>query len=240
VPPELIMNAAKNAGRTIGVLFLVQAAVAPVVNFVLLGPALIAPPGFLVNAAAHSTQVDAAVLLLLVTGALWVGIAVTALPVIRQYSRPMALWFLALAVICFSGVVIEGLAVRSMLALSQEYAKADPANVALFQAAATTTRSLRNSAHYTNLLVSGAAFLVLYSALFRFALIPRVLSALGLATAALLIAGALIPLFGQRTIMLLFMPVGLSQLALVSWLLIKGFEERHYRFSADTAAAQPP
>jgi hypothetical protein len=234
------MNAAKSAGRTIGVLFLVQAAVAPVVNFVLLGPALIAPPGFLVNAAANSTQVNLAVLLSLVTGALWVGIAVTALPVIRQYSRPMALWFLALAVICFSGVVIEGLAVRSMLALSQEYAKADPANVGLFQAAAAAARSLRNSAHYTNLLVSGAAFLVLYTALFRFVLIPRVLSALGLATAVLLVFGALLPLFGQRTVMLMFMPMGLSQLALVLWLMIKGFEERHHRFTAETAGAQLP
>src|SRR5688572_10654207 len=234
------MSAAKSAGRTIGVLFFVQTAVAPVVNFVLLGPALIAPPGFLVNAAANSMQVNLVVLLLLVTGALWVGIAVTALPVIRQYSRPTALWFLALAVISFSGIVIEGLAVRSLLALSQEYAKADPANLALFQAAAAAARSLRNSAHYTNLLVSGAAFLVLYIALFRFALIPRLLSALGLATAVLLIAGALIPLFGQRTMMLMFMPMGLSQLALVLWLMIKGFEERHHRFRAETPGAQLP
>jgi len=50
-------------------------------------------------------------------------------------------------------------------------------------------RSVRNSAHYMNLLVSGGSLLILYTVLFRFALIPRVLSAFGLATVALLIPG---------------------------------------------------
>jgi len=232
------MRAAKSVGRIIGVLFLVQMAVAPLVNFVLLGPAITAPPGFLANAAASSAQVNAAVFLSLVTGALWVGIAITALPVFRQYSHAMALWFLALGVIGFSGVVVEGFAVRSMLALSQEFAQADAADAGLFQPAAALVRSLRNSAHYTNLLVSGGALFVLYSVLFRFALIPRALSALGLVAAVLLIAGAMIPLFGHRTVMLLFTPIGLSQLALVSWLMIKGFEERPHPLRAETPGAE--
>jgi hypothetical protein len=46
-----------------------------------------------------------------------------------------------------------------------------------------------------NLLVSGGSLLVLYTVLFRFALIPRTLSAFGLATVALLIARG----FADRT-----------------------------------------
>ena len=75
-----------------------------------------------------------------------------------------------------------------MLSLSQEYVKADPSDAGLFHAPATLIRSVRNSAHYMNLLVSGGSLLVLYTVLFPFALIPRALSAFGLATVALLIA----------------------------------------------------
>ena len=40
------MRTAKSVGRTIGVLFLARWLVAPLVNFVLLGPAITTPPGF--------------------------------------------------------------------------------------------------------------------------------------------------------------------------------------------------
>src|SRR5439155_2992076 len=49
-----------------------------IVNFVMEGP-LSDAPGFLVNAAPHSRQIAVAVLLGMVTEALWIGIAVTAL-----------------------------------------------------------------------------------------------------------------------------------------------------------------
>ena len=113
---------------------------------------------------------------------------------------------LGLAVANFAGLIVEGIAVRSMLSLSQEYVKADPADVGLFHAPGTLIRSVRNSAHQMNLLVSGGSLFVLYAVLFRFALIPRALSASGLATAALPITGAMIPLSGYRTVMQMFMP----------------------------------
>ncbi len=220
------MLTARNAGRIVGAMFIVQGALAPVVNFKLLGPAMTGSGGFLANAATHATQVNTAVLLSLVIGVLWVGIAVTTLSIFREYSRAMAAWFLALAVVTFSGVVFEGIAVRSMLAVSQEYAKAGGPDVALFQASAAAVRSLRSSAHYTNMLLAGGAFLVLYGILLRYALIPRALSVFGVATVVALIVAALIPLFGYPVVMSLFMPIGLSQLALVLWLMFRGFEER--------------
>ena len=88
------------------------------------------------------------------------------------------------------------------------------------------TRSLRNSAHYANLLASGVSFLVLFLLLFRYALVPRAISALGLVATAVLIGGAVIPLLGFRTVMSMFTPMGLAMVALVSWLIFKGFAER--------------
>jgi hypothetical protein len=235
------MKTFRSVGRIVGVLFLVQTALAPLTNFWLFVPALNAPPGFLVNAAANSGQVYVGVLLLTVTGALWIAIAVTALPVLRQYSHSLALWFLALAIVSFCGLLVEGFAVRTMLALSQEYSRTAGADAALFAAPAALARSLRSAAHYTNLLLSGASLLLLYGALYRHALIPRVLSVLGLVAVVALLVGALIPLLGQPTVMQLFMPMGLAQLALVLWLIVKGFQERStHPFRADAAEATLP
>ena len=220
------MQSAKTVGRTLGVLFILQATLAPIANFALLAPAMSAPPGFLVNAAAHSVQVSVAALLLVVMGAISVGSAILAFPVFRRHSNAMALWYVALAVAGFAGVAVEGIALRSMLALSQEYAAAGSPDAGSFQAAAAVVRALRNSAHYTNLLLSGATLVVFYATLLRFSLVPRALSALGLLTVAFMIAGALVPLFGYPTVMWLFMPMGLSHLALSLWLVARGFADR--------------
>jgi hypothetical protein len=221
------MTSDRRAGRIIGVMMLVKMPVAPVVNFALLGPAISAPAGFLATAAGHSTQVTAAVLLMLLMGGISLGIAITALPVLRRYSEAMALWLLAISVIGVAGVLVEGFALQSMLSLSQEFVKTGAADAGRFQTLGAWAASTRNSAHFTNFVISGAGSVVFYAALFRFALVPRVISTLGLVASVLLMAGGLIPLFGYPTQMLLFVPIGLVGLALMVWLLVKGFAERH-------------
>ena len=234
------MSDAKTVGRLLGALLVVQAAALILVHGVLLPPAIAVPPGFLANAAASSAQVTVAVLLLLVTGALQVGIAITAFPVFRRHSHAMALWFLALGVVTLSAVAVEAIGLRSMLSLSQEYATANAADAGLFQAPAALARSVRNGAHYTYLLVTGGWLFVLYGVLFRFALVPRALAAFGLVAEVLLITGAIVLLSGQGAVTLLIMPNGLSYLALTPWLMAKGFEERDHPFRDEAPVAELP
>ena len=82
--------------------------------------------------------------------------------------------------------------------------------------------SARNWAHYLAVLVGGSAVLVLYSVLFRFALIPRVLAAFGLASVMLLLAAVVMPLFGHGVVFLMLMPLAGSNLALALWMIAKG------------------
>lgn len=221
------MTSDRRAGRIIGVMMLVKTPIAPVVNFALLGPAISAPAGFLATAAGRSTQVTAAVLLMLLMGGISLGIAITAWPVLRRYSEATALWLLAITVIGVAGVLLEGFALHSMLGLSQEYVNAGAADAGRFQALGAWAASTRSSAHFTNFVITGAGSLVFYVALFRFALVPRVLCALGVVASVVLMAGGLIPLLGYPTQMLLFVPIGLVGLALMVWLLVRGFAERH-------------
>jgi hypothetical protein len=233
------MKTNKSAGRIVAVLLLAQAVAGGLASFALLAAAT-APPGFLANAAPNSVQVTFSMLLLLFTGALWVGMAITVLPVFRQHSHTMALWFLALTIVCFSGLLVEGVALRSMVALSQEYLKADAAHGVLFQAPGALLRSVRIGAHYTNLLLSGASLFVFYSVLFRFALLPLALASFGLVTVVLLIIGALIPLFGYPVVLLLFMPMGLSHFTVAIWLMVYGFEDRRHPRQPETSGRELP
>ncbi|GAA0710835.1 hypothetical protein GCM10009105_12320 [Dokdonella soli] len=138
----------------------------------------------------------------------------------------MALWLLVLAVAGFSLSAVEYTTVLSMLSLSQAYAKAGAANGDLFQTLAGAVGSARYWAHYMNLIVAGGVVFMLYSMLYRFALVPRVLAAFGLGAAMLMLIAFTMPLFGYHIVFLLLLPLGLSQLALAAWLMAKGFEER--------------
>jgi hypothetical protein len=172
----------RTIGRIVAALFLTQAALGPLANFVL--------PG------------DQAALVLFMAGLVWVGVAVVVHPLLRQYSEVAALAFLALAIVCLSGLIAEGAALYAKL----------PA--------------LRRPAHFLNLMLGGVAYLVFYGTLLRFALIPRLIAGFAVITAAIVIVGALIPWLGSPTIMAFFIPIGLSQLAVIVWLAIKGFEAR--------------
>jgi hypothetical protein len=192
-----------------------------------------------VNAAANSLQVSFMVLIGLVTGALSLGIAITALPVFRQHSYAMALWLLSLAVVGLSLAVVENSAMMSMLSLSQAYVKANAADAALFETLRVVVASSRNWAHYTHVLAGGATFLLFYSVLYRFALIPRALAAIGVIAVLLQITTVAMPFFGHRIVMLMLMPMALSHLALAVWLIVKGFEERR-PIRAETLGAETP
>lgn len=218
------MRSARSVGRIAGILLLAQIVVAFLAQFVLLAR-VSAPPGFLANAAGSPLQVRVSVLLWFVASGLTLAVAIATLPIFRQYSERMALLYLALSVLGLSTSAFDNAAVLNMLSASQEYAKAGEANE-LFQALGAMAYSARYAAHYINLVVGGITTFVLVSILFRFALVPRALAAFGLATFPIQVTAVAMPLLGYRYQAVLLMPAALSLLALVFWLIAKGFEER--------------
>jgi hypothetical protein len=222
---ELIMRSAKSVGRLIGMLLFVQLA-GLIVPFVLLHPLTRGPRDFLTNAAGASLQIKVAVFLLFANCALTIGIAIAAWPVFRQYSEAMALWLLAAGVIMFSLQAVDNAHLLSMLSLSQQYAHAGGPDE-LFQTLAEAIGSTRRWVHYTELLVIDCWIFLLYSALYRFAVVPRALAAFGLLTVTLHFTGIPLPGFlGYSIVTLMGVPMALSHIALASWLMARGFAER--------------
>jgi Domain of unknown function (DUF4386) len=184
---------------------------------------LFGAPDFLATAAAHSQQIGLSVLLGLVTGALFVAIAITAFPIFCQYSQALAFWFMALAVVALAVTAVEHAGMMSMVSLSEAYARAGPAERDQLRALRVVVTSARNWTHYLGRIADGSALLVLYAVLYRFALVPRALAAFGLLAVMLQLTTLAGPLFGRPVVVPMLAPLGVSQLALALWLIIKGF-----------------
>jgi len=230
----------RSVGRTVGVLLFLHLAAGLIVPFIMLHP-LIAPPGFLANAAGVPNQIRAAVLLLFVGSAIAIGIASTAWPVFRQYSSAMALWLLALAVASFSLQAVDNAHILSMLSLSQECASAGAEKADLFQAMAVVAGSARKWSHYSSLLAVGCWIFLFCSLLYRFRLVPRVLAACGLVGSLLQIAGVTLRgLWGYPPETRLAMPLAPAYVALALWLIFKGFDEWHRPLEAQAHRAEVP
>lgn len=217
------MNSPKTIGRTFGVLLLVQAIIGSTVNFGLLGAAITGPPGFLVNAAANSTRMSLAALLMIVAGFISVALSTAAWPVFSRHSVRAALAYVTLSGAGLALAAVESATIMSMLNLSQEYAKAT--DVSQFEIVGTVVRHARYWVHYPHLLVGSGMLLLLYITLFRFSLVPRVLAGLGAASVLLQMTGLMLPFFGDRVNFYLLAPVGLCHLALSIWLVAKGFSD---------------
>ena len=209
------------SGRIVGVLILVQMVCGVLVNFVLEAP-LFGSPGFLVDAAPHSQQIALGAVLGLVLEAIWVAIAVTLFPILYRRTRTIALWFVTLAAVVLAMAVVESAAVMSMVSVSEAYAKAGAADRAQLEVARVIVASARNWPHFLARMLDGCTIFVFYAALYRPALVPRALAGFGLIAAVLQVIGVGMPLFGYAVFFPILAPLGLCQLALAAWLLVKG------------------
>lgn len=216
------MDRERQAGRVVGVILITQMAGSALVNFRLEAP-LFGPPGFLVNAGAHATQIGLSALLGIALGALFSGIAIAVFPIVRAHSLSMALWLLVLGAAILAVAVVEQAAVLSMVTLSEAYTRAPAAARAPFEALRVVVAAGRNWPHFIGRVMDGVAACLFYVTLYRFTLVPRALAAFGLLAAALQITGVAMTFVGRDVVFPLLAPMGLAQLALALWLLVKPF-----------------
>lgn len=220
------MTSAKTLARMIGLGLLVHLIGGLTIPYIMLNAAT-APPGFLANAAGHSFQLRAAVLLFLASGAIALAVAIAAWPLFRQYHDRLALWFLALGIANFPLQMVESGTVLSMLSLSQEYARAGAGDASGFQVVASAVGSARRWAHFTQLVTVVSWMFVLYTLLWRTALVPRALAIPGMITTVMQITGVPLRAFlGYGLVMEMAMPLAPVHVALALWLMVKGFDER--------------
>ena len=216
------MQSAKSAGRVVGLALLIPMLLSPPLYGMWLAP--LSDRAYLADISDSAMQIRLAALLLLGFGSMTLTVAIVAWPVFRRHSERMAIAFVAMSLVVLVTIVIESLAIRDMLALALEYSKPGAAT-SLLQPLGISARSARIAAHFTNLVFAHATMLFLHVILFRFGLVPRMLPAAGMATAAISLAAVTMPLLGYGLVFLLLAPMGLTSFALAGWLVARGFSE---------------
>jgi hypothetical protein len=216
------MDIEQRAGRIVGLLFIAEMVGSFLVNFRLEAP-LFGDPGFLINAAPNALQIGLSALVGIAISALSMAVAISLFPILRPRSEALALWLIALSSAVLAVAVVEHASVMSMVSLSKSYAAAAPDARDQFQMLRVVVSSARNWVHFIARALDGVVLFVIYLALFRLRLVPRPLAALGLTAAVLQVTGVTMPLFGREVVFPLLAPMGLAQMALSAWLIVKGF-----------------
>lgn len=207
--------------RLVGWLLLAQLAglIGP---FVLLLPLGGDWPGALAGAAGAAPAVRAATAWLLLNGLVTVAVSLALAGHVRgrQPLLGLALVGAGLAVVLLQAV--DNAQLLALLALARDGAAEGSAPAAL-ESAARAVVAARRAAHLQAILAIDAWILLLHLFLRRTALVPRVLTAAGLAAVALHVVG--IPLrswLGLAPIAGLGMPMAATQLALAAWIAARG------------------
>jgi hypothetical protein len=124
--------------------------------------------------------------------------------------------------------IIGAVGLLSLLTLSKEYVQAGAVNASIFQASGTSLLAVRDWAGLLSVIAFTLGAMMYYCVFYQSRLIPRWLSAWGLLGVALSLACVLLTIFNRLmpfspVFILLQAPIGLQEMVLAVWLIVKGF-----------------
>jgi hypothetical protein len=216
---------AKNAARSVGILFLVQMTAAVISHSVILVP-LLRGEHFLANISANDVQVRIAMLLELVTGASVFAISVLLFPILKKHNESIALWYVGLRLTEWVIALISGMFILTVLAISKEYVQPGIHEPSFLPALSENLLELRDSIRNLMLLCFCLSAVMFYFLLFRSRLVPRFISVWGLIGVILLFAEVVSSIFGTSLGgIIVMLPMGVNEIFLGIWLITRGFNQ---------------
>jgi len=208
-----------------GVLFIACSA-ASILSIVPLGAAVGAPVDF-AKLAANDNRVVLTALIEFIWAATGMGIAIALYPVLRKFNPALALGSVAGRVVENVFVLVGALSLLGLLTVSQQAAgSAVPSS---FQALGDALVAVRDWVHgFVALIPFGIGVFMYYVVLYRSRLVPRWLSGWGLVAVVLSVVATLYAGFTQEfgftTVNnVLNIPIGIQEMVLAVWLIVKGF-----------------
>lgn len=218
----------KTAATLVGILYIVGT-VTGVLSVVFTGSTLDGPD-YLVNITANANQVILGALFVLIMGVALAMVPVVMYPVSRRYSETLALGYVlfrgTLETVTYIGVVISYLL---LVTLSRDFATSGDLDVSGFQALGTVLLEANDWISQITTVVFILGALMLYYVLYRWRLIPRWISGWGLVTALPYLAAGFLVMFGilehfSTIDTLMRIPLGLQEMVMAVWLIVKGFD----------------
>ncbi len=220
-------NSYRRTAIIVGVLF-IAATVSSILGYqVILSPILNAPD-YLTAVSENETNVITGVLIDSINTIVVVVIAIMLFPIFKKHNEALAQGYIGSRIIESVILVIGSISILSLVTLSEAYVQTGAPDASYFLPSGTTLLAVDQWAF---LLGPGIAFaisaLILNTLFYQSGLVPRFLSVWGLIGAILLLAADLLAIYGLSTtstiFMLLILPIGLNEMVLAGWLIVKGF-----------------
>ena len=214
------MDSARKTAIIVGVLFII-ATVATLASFFFFE--FIYDSNYLTLVSANENQVLIGVLLMLTAIAAIVGIPIALFSTLKKQSESLALGYVGARI--FEGLffAVNIITLLSILSLSHEFVNAAAPNASYFQ---TSGNLLIAEFEWNSILLDfpfALSALIINYLFYKLKLVPRLLSGWVFIGGVLFLLGVLIGMFNLTDPTLLFAPLGLQEMALAAWLIVKGF-----------------
>jgi hypothetical protein len=217
--------------RAIGVLF-ITASVAAVIGGSLLLPVT---DGDLAKVAASEGQIVSGALIEMILALSVVGIAVLLFPVLKARAEGPALAYVGVRLLEAVLLMAASVSALVVFTLSQDSSAAGPQPLTDVALAAREWTYLVGS-----MVIFGVGALVLYALLYWARLVPAWLSVWGFLGGALIIGRGVAEMYGVELspVAMGFMaaPIGLNEMVLAVWLIVKGFGAPAAKVPGEAAA----
>jgi len=221
------MNRNRKTAIIVGVLF-ITATVASVLGTLFSKPILDAPD-YLIDISANGNQVTIGALLAFIAALASASIAISLYPILRKYNEGLALGAVGFRLIEAVFNIARVMGLLLLLTLSQEFVKAGAPDSSYFQTSGVLIVAGRDwMGNVGSLLPFCLGALMYYYIFYQTRLIPRWLSGWGLVGAALCMVAGMLVMFRvigpmSTTQIVLAVPIGLQEMVLAVWLIVKGF-----------------
>ena len=154
-------------------------------------------------------------------------IPVFAYPVLRKHSETLALGYIVFRLFEAVLFVLVDITKLSLIKVSQLYLAAESSNAAMLESIGATIQGWNEWAWVFYVLIFGFGALIFYVALYQSKLLPRWISIWGLVAIVMMMTSAFLAMFGvelpDAIFGLLVIPIGVQEMVMALWLIIKGF-----------------
>jgi hypothetical protein len=221
------MNSNRISAVIIGVLYIIGT-VTGILSVVLTNP-ILESPDYLTNLSAQPNRLVSGMLMVLTMGLALAMVPVVMYPISKKYNPTLALGYVlfrgALETFTYLFSVISTLL---LLTVGRAYAAADAAQVPIYEAIGAVLHKYDAWGAQITTIVFILGALMFYYVLYRYKLVPRWLSGWGLLGAIPYLAAGFLVMFGfldhfSTADALLRVPLGLQEMVLAVWLIVKGF-----------------
>ena len=218
------MNSTRKIAVMTGVVFIIATATS------LLASALVGDltgANYLAGLSANTNRVAAGALLYLVGHLACAGIALLIYPVLKKWNAGLALGSVIFRTIESVFYMVGVVCLLSLSTLGQQFTSAAAADNTTLQAIGGSLVSLHDHAGLVGVFAFCLGAFMYYALFFRSRLIPRWLSGWGIVAIILMTAACVLSLFSGNRItsyIPLAAPIGVQEMVLAVWLIVKGFD----------------